>query len=179
MGGFTVHGNLRGSARHLCCVHVSKKGIWLRFLQEQEGDLMKSWPSWEFSSTLIDYHHLGPNERKLSSTLTKNLSTFKVDEMRMRVNESAWEFQAKREGEFELSLSFGQDLKGQRSAQVRIRTWTEHCLNTSAPSFLLPVRIANFSRLVIVQPPCDRLARRAGAVSWRNHDYHYFPWVET
>ena len=44
-------------------------------------------------STLVDYHHLGTNERKLSTTLKKNcLSRFKFDESAresIRVSESA------------------------------------------------------------------------------------------
>ena len=50
----------------------------------------------------------GPNDGKLSSTLTKNLSMFKFDESgreSMRVAEGAREFEAKRERESELSAT--------------------------------------------------------------------------
>ena len=62
-------------------------------------------------ATLINYHHSvkrGPNERKLSTTLKKGLGRFKFDETAwesIRVAESAWEFQAKREREFKLSTT--------------------------------------------------------------------------
>ena len=63
---------------------------------------------WEFSSTLIDYHYLGPNERELLTTPKKNLIRFKFNESAresMRANESTWEFQGKREWEFKLSTT--------------------------------------------------------------------------
>lgn len=57
----------------------------------QRMKVHKSWLQWELSSTLIDYHQLRPNKRKLSLTLVKNLSMFKVHESTcesMRLHES-------------------------------------------------------------------------------------------
>ena len=60
---------------------------------------------------LIDYYHLRPNKRKLSTTLKKKLSRSKSMRAHeshwehMRVTESTWEFQAKQEREFELSAT--------------------------------------------------------------------------
>ena len=53
--------------------------------------------SWEFSSTLIDNHHLGPNEVKFVQV--------QIRWERTRVAVSVWKFQAKREREFELSAT--------------------------------------------------------------------------
>ena len=40
----------------------------------KEDETVEIFLSRKFSSTLIDFHHLGPNERKLAMTLKKNLS---------------------------------------------------------------------------------------------------------
>ena len=62
-------------------------------------------PGWElalvrvfFSSHWLLIIKRGSSERKFSMTLKKNLSRYRFDE-------SAWEFQAKREWEFELSTA--------------------------------------------------------------------------
>ena len=78
----------------------------------------ESWLSWGFYSTLIGYHHLGSNERKLSTTLKKHLSRFKFHESAreaMRVAESACGFRPNESESLnsqQLSSSFGLGFTG-------------------------------------------------------------------